>query len=312
MEFDIIGDVHGQAEKLELLLREMGYRNRSGAYRHPSRKAIFVGDYIDRGPRQVDTCKLVRGMVEGDSALAILGNHEFNAIAWHTPDRTGEEDGTFLRPRHGDLGAKNRHQHQHFLSEVEGTPLHDEIVDWFLTLPLWLDLPELRVVHACWHESYIAELAPLLGSDHNLTSELMIRASRSDDPVFCAVEGLTKGLEISLPDGYAFFDKDGHERSNVRIRWWDEAGSSYQDLALMPEKLRTTLPDIAVPTANRPVYDQQKPVFFGHYWMQGQPALQSPKMACVDYSAGNGGPLVAYRWDGEECLNQLHFFIQGQ
>ena len=95
--------------------------------------------------------------------------------------------------------------------------------------------------------------------------------------------------EIALPDGCAFFDKDGHERRNVRIRWWDEEGSSYQDMALMPEKLRSTLPDRAVPTVNRPVYDQTKPVFFGHYWMQGNPTLQSPRMACVDYSAGKGG-----------------------
>ena len=40
----------------------MGYRQRAGAYRHPSRKAIFVGDLIDRGPRQVDTCRIARGM----------------------------------------------------------------------------------------------------------------------------------------------------------------------------------------------------------------------------------------------------------
>lgn len=156
MEFDIIGDVHGQADKLESLLKEMGYQNRAGAYRHPCRKAIFAGDYIDRGPRQVDAYKLVRNMVDADSALAILGNHEFNAIAWHMPDPDGAVDGRFLRPRHGELGAKNRQQHQHFLAEVEGSALHAEIVEWFLTLPLWLDLPELRVVHACWHDGYMS------------------------------------------------------------------------------------------------------------------------------------------------------------
>ena len=312
MEFDIIGDVHGQLEKLEFLLIAMGYKNYTGAFRHPSRKAIFVGDYIDRGPRQVDTYKLVRSMVEADAAIAILGNHEFNAIAWYTPDPDGEKGSAFLRPRYGAPGAKNRQQHQHFLSEVEGTPLHGEIVDWFLTLPLWLDLPELRVVHACWHQGYIAELAPLLGPNNTLTPELMIRASRRDDPVFLAIEGLTKGLEIALPDGCAFFDNDGHERRDVRIRWWDEVGSSYQDLALLPDKSRKSLPDIAVSSDDRPVYDQQKPVFFGHYWMQGRPALQAPKMACVDYSAGNGGPLVAYRWAGEDLLNENHFFMGEQ
>ena len=50
MEYDIVGDVHGQADKLEALLLAMGYRQHAGAYWHPTRKAIFVGDFIDRGP----------------------------------------------------------------------------------------------------------------------------------------------------------------------------------------------------------------------------------------------------------------------
>lgn len=308
MGYDIIGDVHGQADKLEALLQTMGYRKQAGAYRHPSRKAIFVGDFIDRGPRQVETCRLARRMVDADSALAILGNHEFNAIAWHLPDPDGADAGHFLRPRHGELGAQNRHQHHAFLGEVEGTPLHAEIIDWFLTLPLWLDLPALRVVHACWHDGFMAELEPLLGNGRTLTPELMVRASRAHDPVFRAVEGLTKGLEVSLPAGHSFLDKDGHERRNVRIRWWDEQAHSYRDLALMSEEERNKLPDIAVTeTGMLPSYDHRKPVFFGHYWMQGEPTLQADRMACVDYSAGKGGPLVAYRWDGEELLDVRNF-----
>ena len=306
MEYDIIGDVHGQAGKLEALLEAMGYRNRSGAYRHPNRKAIFVGDFVDRGPRQVDVCRLVRGMVDADSALAILGNHEFNAIAWHLPDTESVDAGRFLRPRHGELGVKNRHQHSAFLAEVEGTPLHAEIIDWFLTLPLWLDLPGLRVVHACWHDGYMAALEPLLGTSRTLTPQLMVQASRRDNLVFRAVEGLTKGMEVALPQGHSFRDKDGHERRNVRLRWWDEQASSYQDLALMPAADRAKLPDMRVMDA-KPSYDQKKPVFFGHYWMQGEPALQAARMACVDYSAGKGGPLVAYRWGGEELLDPRNF-----
>lgn len=306
MEYDIIGDVHGQADKLEALLQAMGYRNTAGAYRHPSRKAIFVGDYVDRGPRQVDVYRLARGMVEAESAMAILGNHEFNAIAWHLPDPSDRNSGHFLRPRHGELGIKNRHQHSVFLAEVEGTPLHAEIIDWFLTLPLWLDLPGIRVVHACWHDGYMAELEPMLGQGRTLTPELMVRASRSDDLVFRAVEGLTKGLEVALPPGHSFRDKDGHERRNVRVRWWDEQASSYRDLALMPEGDRAKLPDMQV-MDTKPSYDQKKPVFFGHYWMQGEPTLQADRMACVDYSAGKGGQLVAYRWSGEEILDPRNF-----
>lgn len=306
MEYDIIGDVHGQADKLEALLRLMGYRQTAGAYQHPSRKAIFVGDFIDRGPRQVDTYRIARSMVEADAALAILGNHEFNAIAWHLLDPDDAAKGDTLRTRSGDLGRKNRQQHGAFLSEVEGTPMHAEIIDWFLSLPLWLDLEGLRVVHACWHDGYMAELAPLLGNNQTLTPEFMVRASRSDDPVFRAVEGLTKGLEVALPSGHSFRDKDGHERSSVRIRWWDQHASSYRDLALMPDADRAQLPDAALVDV-KPRYDQRKPVFFGHYWMQGTPDVQADRMACVDYSAGKDGPLVAYRWSGEGILDSRNF-----
>ena len=79
MPIDIIGDVHGQFDKLVGLLSYMGYRETAGTWRHPSRSAVFVGDIIDRGPKQLATIDLVRGMVEAGSAQCVLGNHEFNA-----------------------------------------------------------------------------------------------------------------------------------------------------------------------------------------------------------------------------------------
>jgi hypothetical protein len=307
MAYDIVGDIHGQADKLEALLKGMGYQRKAGAYRHPSRTAIFVGDFIDRGPRQVDSCRLVREMVDAGSAQAVMGNHEFNAVAWFIRDPDSESAEHYLRPRHGELGKKNRHQHQAFLAEVEGTPMHQELIDWFLTLPLWLDLPELRVVHACWHDGLMSSLRQLLGPGCTLTPELMVRASRRDDPVFEAVEALTKGIEVPLPYGHYFQDKDGHERRNVRIRWWEDTSDTYRDLAIMPEPERHHLPELPIHASVKPVYDKSKPVFYGHYWMQGDPVLQGSHFACVDYSAGKGGPLVAYRWEGEENLDPGHF-----
>jgi hypothetical protein len=53
------------------------------------------------------------------------------------------------------------------------------------------------------------------------------------------------------------------------------------------------------------------PVFIGHYWMSGRPELQSPKVACVDYSAAKDGPLVAYRWNGEQDLDAANFVEAG-
>lgn len=79
--FDIIGDVHGCCDELEQLLAELGYVRTDGAYTHPEgRKAIFVGDFVDRGPRIVDSVRLVRAMVRAGSALAVPGNHDVKLV----------------------------------------------------------------------------------------------------------------------------------------------------------------------------------------------------------------------------------------
>ena len=92
LAYDIIGDVHGHARELRALLEQMGYRESRGAYRHSSRTAIFVGDLIDRGPANIEAATIARQMVEEGTAQIVMGNHEFNAIAFHTedPERTGE------------------------------------------------------------------------------------------------------------------------------------------------------------------------------------------------------------------------------
>ena len=306
MAYDIIGDIHGQADKLHALLAHLGYEHRHGAYRHPDRTALFVGDFIDRGPQQLSSVMTVRRMVDAGSAQAVMGNPEFNAIAWHTPDPT--DAGEYLRPRGGDWGDGNRVQHAAFLQEVESSPaLHKEVIDWFLTLPLWLDLPGVRVVHACWHDGYMNALRPLLTPLNQLTPELVVAASRRGSMAFRTVEVLTKGLEARLPDGHFFNDKDGQARRDVRIRWWNPNATTYRDLALLPDDACVLLPALPLETDSRAYYDNAKPVFFGHYWMTGEPTVQTPTAACVDYSAARDGPLVAYRWDGETALNDSHF-----
>lgn len=65
------------------------------------------------------------------------------------------------------------------------------------------------------------------------------------------------------------------------------------------------MPDIPLPADPRLApYEGPLPVLFGHYWFSGKPETMAGKFACVDYSAGRDGPLVAYRWEGEtESLN---------
>ena len=88
-KYDIIGDIHGYATTLKTLLITLGYNEQGGAYRHPERQVIFLGDFIDRGPEIRETLETVRAMVDGGSALAVMGNHEFNALAYHAPDGQG-------------------------------------------------------------------------------------------------------------------------------------------------------------------------------------------------------------------------------
>lgn len=304
--FDIIGDIHGQFAKLQALLSMLGYAEDGGVWRHPSRRAIFVGDFIDRGPQQLAVVDTVRRMVDAGSALAVMGNHEFNAIAWATPDP--DCPGDFLRPHGGEVGAKNRRQHAAFLAEVQGQPqLHSAVIDWFMTLPLWLELPGLRVVHACWHPEFMQKLQPVLMAGQRLSPSLLERASRKGTPEYIAVETLLKGEEIALPAGMSFLDKDGHERREVRTRWWLPSTQSMADVAMgVPTHGLATLRDVPLPPGLLRMGDE-KPTFFGHYWMSGAPQLLSPHRACVDYSAGKGGPLVAYRWQGEAQLNPQHF-----
>lgn len=317
MDYDIIGDIHGHADKLEALLQRMGYRLRQGAWRHSQRTAIFVGDFIDRGSRGVETVQLVRAMVDAGAALAVMGNHELNAIAWHTPDH--RDPGEYLRTHfRKPWGKKNRTQHASFLAQVEHNPaLHADLVAWFMTLPLWLDMKGLRVVHACWHAPFIDWLKPYLRDGRFLTPKLMIDATTepkdatekdsSAPSIFKAVEALTKGIEIQLPGSHRFQDKDGHTRDRMRVRWWVTNASTYRDVAMLPKVNRDALPDLLLPSHARLPDVDTKPTFFGHYWMTGEHGLQSHNAVCVDYSAGKDGPLVAYRWDEGAPLHADNF-----
>ena len=80
--FDVIGDIHGCRAELELLLTELGYEiardeagRAVGAHRD-DRRAIFVGDLVDRGPDTPGVLRLVMGMVAAGDAYCVPGNHE--------------------------------------------------------------------------------------------------------------------------------------------------------------------------------------------------------------------------------------------
>ncbi len=297
---DIIGDVHGHAERLEALLVKLGYAHRNGAWRHLDASAFFVGDFIDRGPEQLRTLRLVRDMVEAGSAQAVMGNHELNAIGYATPDPSAP--GEFLRRR----SPKNTRQHFSFLTEGGADSAeHQRWIDWFLTLPLWIETPRFRVVHACWDARAVDAAQPWLRGSKQLSRGLLPLVFQTGHPLHAGVETLLKGPEVELPPDCGFTDKDGHVRTAIRTRWWAPELDTYATACIGP--VGAAIPALRLPdVAALPRPD--RPTFVGHYWLdpQGGPALLSDRVACVDYSVAKGGLMTAYRFDAETVLTKEH------
>lgn len=303
--YDIIGDIHGHADRAKHLLKKLGYREKGGAFKHPSRHVLFLGDLIDRGPDQIATVDMVRRMVDAGSAEVVMGNHEYNAVAYAIEDP--EHEGQYLRKH----TKTNRHQHAAFLDQVgEGSPLHREFISWFKTLPLAFENESIRAIHACWHSEYLDSIADLLNDNRSLKDHAWVEMSRKGTQAHAALETLLKGLEIDLPNGVFYHDKDGTKRTRTRTRWWDAEASTYRQLGLVAPAIREQLPEHRVDEHLILKYDNAKPVFIGHYWLSGTPSRLSDQIACLDYSIGKGcptGKLCAYRWDGEDTLDDGKF-----
>jgi hypothetical protein len=296
---DIIPDIHGQSDKLKAALTRLGYTMRNGAWRHsdPSRTCIFLGDFIDRGPNNAEVIGIVRRMIDAGSAQAIMGNHELNAIHFHTMD---PDTGEALRAH----SEKNRDQHGSFLQEFPAGEMRTaDAIDWMRTLPLLLEGDGFRAVHACWHEEKISQLCQL-APNGILSTEQFILAADPKDTLHDLLEVTAKGPEADLPEGYSFTDKNGHVRHQVRVQWWKPGARSWAEIAISvphPGSLpKTALPaDIAAS-----IYPASaKAVFFGHYWLDGAPTLQAPNALCLDYSAGTTGPLVTYQLEAGQSLS---------
>ena len=83
--FDVIGDVHGCADELVGLLEKLGYgvARSDGEFEvepPEGRRAIFLGDLVDRGPRSPEVLRLVMGMVASGAALCVPGNHDAKLV----------------------------------------------------------------------------------------------------------------------------------------------------------------------------------------------------------------------------------------
>jgi protein phosphatase len=140
--FDIVGDVHGCGDELEALLDLLGYApDEGGVWRHPAgRRALFLGDFVDRGPRIAHVLDLVMRMREAGTALCLPGNHDDKLLRWLRGRNVQIAHG--LQRSIDDLGPRGdefRARVAHFLASL---PSH-----------LVLDGGALVVAHAGMKES---------------------------------------------------------------------------------------------------------------------------------------------------------------
>lgn len=141
---DIVGDVHGEIDALEDLLGHLGYA--ADGQHAARRRLVFVGDLTDRGPDSPAVLRKVMPLVKGGCAQCIIGNHELNLLRgelkdgndwWVAPDVTGNN----MQP----VTPEDKMRMTAFLE----------------SLPLALERPDLRIVHACWNQAAFAELQDL-------------------------------------------------------------------------------------------------------------------------------------------------------
>jgi hypothetical protein len=296
--YDIIGDVHGHASSLKKLLLKMGYQKLNGSFSHPSRKAVFVGDFINRGPEIRKTIKIIRSMVENGHAFAILGNHEINAIIFHLKDQSGFQ--MVKKPGKQFLSLFKT------INEYSATSLTlKEDLKWLRTLPLYLDLGGIRVVHACWSEEAI-KVADALYEDGRIRKKIFRNIhKKSGSEIAKSVWLLTKGVNLKMPADLKILNNKGVSPRYIRIRWWEEAiNKTFGELSF---ESKYNLPQYTVPSQILPAvypYPENAPiVFFGHYCRGKGPSIIKSNICCVDSCVVGTKTLLAYRWDGEKVLN---------
>jgi hypothetical protein len=295
MKVDFIGDVHGHAVELALLLIKLGYNNSKGYFSHPDgREVVFVGDFIDRGLQIKETLDIVKGMCDNGTAKAVMGNHEYNAILFHTKNK---KVGGYYRKH----GFTEINQHIETLRQFKDYPNEwSDYLEWFKNLPLFIETDFYRVVHAYWCEKHIEFLRnnPIQWND-----EWLNRLTNENSEEYLVVEELLKGKEHELIDGHYFYDADNVKRNKCRIKWWYQTEGILthgEYLIYCPDSLKEIefideINDIP----------QDKPIFFGHYWLkEDELKLSNSNAICLDYSVAKKGFLVAYSLDTKKFTIQ--------
>jgi hypothetical protein len=293
-QYDIIGDIHGHYDELVSLLKKLGYSLQNGIWKNGARIPVFVGDYIDRGPKILESLKLVRDLTESGNGIALMGNHEYNFICMHNYASNGEP----FRKRNED----NLENIKDTLDALSNGNDFEIYLKWMEQLPVIAFNDSLRVVHAQWHHPSIDLI--LSSSIKNLDQNGLAQVFQNQD-LKNALDISMKGQEVQLPETHHFLDKDNKSRGEARLKWWTQATSNKMEdaFASLPEHVKNDSFPIELLNKIELYSSAEPPVFFGHYWMNlSDFGLLSENICCLDFSVAKGGKIGGYRFDGESEL----------
>ncbi len=304
--YDLIGDVHGCGHTLRQLLELLGYRYRDGCYRHHRRQAIFIGDIVDRGNFVRESLHLVYDMVAAGSAQIVIGNHEYNAIAYCTEAEpvSGRRHLREHNERHESQIRETLQQFEDYAAEWQ------EFLAWFRQLPLWLDFGHFRAIHACWDQQLVEQLKRQ--GIYNFSDDRFLhRSAERGSFAWQVADRLLRGTYLPLPNNEVMYSRDGYRRHVYRTKFWSENPQTHQQVVFQPDPLPPHIAAMSLSNREKASLlhygEEQPPLFIGHYWQEGQPAPITDNIGCLDYSAVKQGKLVAYRMDGENALDAAKF-----
>ena len=238
---------------------------------------------------------MVSAWVDAGRAHAIMGNHEFESLAWTLRDKRGQ--------RLLDRTPETRAKMAQFLKVRKKDPMaYRRHLDFFGRLPLWLDMGEFRCVHACWDDKSIDYLEKKLGPEARVRKKDIRKAFTDGHKMQRATQTILSGPRLSLPKKARrnIARRTGKLRTEARMRWWAEDEADMARLAMLRDATPRTLKGRS--PKSRIAYTDDVPVFFGHYHLRQAPFITAPNAACLDFGAGSGRRLVAYRWSGESRL----------
>lgn len=312
--YDIIGDVHGCGDSLKLLLEKLGYVKRDGAYQYANlrkpRQVVFVGDILDRGPKIREALHTVRDMVDKGSAQIVMGNHEYNALAYTT--KVPHSNNQYLR-EHTESNSRLIHE---TLEQFANFPRDwQDTLAWLYDWPVLLEFDYFRVIHACWDQPLVDHFLSCY-PNACIDKDFLVESVDFKNPAGRFMSRATRGPALLLPDNMSVTGSDGYTRRTFRVKFWVENPESLGDVVFQPDPIPDSLVNTQLTEDQKayiPFYSaDEKPLFVGHYWQRGNPTPLAKNVACLDYSAIKNGRLVAYRMDNEKKLSANKFvYVNG-